>query len=115
MILAVLAAVCLVISWLANLRRAEGWSFLFMALTIAFAVVSLFANLFPNVMPATDPANSLTIENASSTTYTLTVMSWTALIFLPLVILYQGWTYWTFRKRLSRASIPSESSETVTG
>ncbi|WP_345764445.1 cytochrome d ubiquinol oxidase subunit II [Diaminobutyricibacter sp. McL0608] len=114
-ILAVVAAVCLVISWLANLRRAEGWSFLFMALTIAFAVVSLFANLFPNVMPATDPANSLTIENASSTTYTLTVMSWTALIFLPLVILYQGWTYWTFRKRLSRASIPSESSETVTG
>ena len=114
-ILALLAAVCLVVAWLANVRGAEGWSFLFMALTIALAVVSLFANLFPNVMPATDPANSLTIENASSTTYTLTVMSWTALIFLPLVVLYQGWTYWTFRKRLSRASIPSDAAETVAG
>ncbi|WP_426521112.1 cytochrome d ubiquinol oxidase subunit II [Diaminobutyricibacter sp. McL0618] len=114
-ILTLLAAVSLIVAWLANRRGAEGWSFLFMALTIAFAVVSLFANLFPNVMPATDPANSLTIANASSTTYTLTVMSWTALIFLPLVVLYQGWTYWIFRKRLSRASIPADAAETVVG
>ena len=114
-ILAAVAAVTLVLSWVANLRGAEGWSFLFMALTIAFAVVSLFANLFPNVMPATDPANSLTIENASSTSYTLTVMSWTALVFLPLVVLYQGWTYWIFRKRLSRASIPSDAAHSVAG
>jgi cytochrome d ubiquinol oxidase subunit II len=114
-ILAVLAAVTLVIAWVANIRGAEGVSFLFMALTIALAVVALFANLFPDVMPATDPANSLTIANASSTTYTLTVMSWTALIFLPLVLLYQGWTYWIFRKRLSRASIPSDAAETVAG
>ncbi len=114
-ILAAVAAVTLVLSWVANLRGAEGWSFLFMALTIAFAVVSLFANLFPNVMPATDPANSLTIENASSTSYTLTVMSWTALVFLPLVVLYQGWTYWIFRKRLSRASIPPDAAHSVAG
>ena len=114
-ILALIAAVTLVLSWLANLRGAEGWSFLFMALTIAFAVIALFANLFPNVMPATDPANTLTIQNASSTTYTLTVMSWTALIFLPLVVLYQGWTYWIFRKRLSRASIPSDVAHSAAG
>jgi cytochrome d ubiquinol oxidase subunit II len=57
-------------------------------------------------MPSTtDPANSLTIENASSTDYTLTIMSWAALIFLPLVLLYQGWTYWIFRKRVSRTRI----------
>jgi cytochrome d ubiquinol oxidase subunit II len=57
-------------------------------------------------MPSsTDLANSLTIENASSTDYTLTIMSWAALIFLPLVLLYQGWTYWIFRKRVSRTRI----------
>lgn len=115
-ILAVLAAVCLVVSWLANLRGSEGWAFLFMALTIALAVISLFASLFPNVMPASnDPANSLTIANASSTTYTLTVMSWTALIFLPLIVLYQGWSYWIFRKRITRASIPVDAPEPAAG
>ena len=52
-----------------------------------------------------DPAFSLTIENASSTDYTLTIMTWAAVIFLPLVLLYQGWTYWIFRKRVSRSRI----------
>ncbi len=108
-ILAAVAAVTLIVSWICNLRGAEGWSFLFMAVTIAVAVLSLFVNLFPNVMPASnDPANSLTIANASSTTYTITVMSWVALIFLPLIVLYQGWTYWIFRKRISRANIPAD-------
>jgi len=58
------------------------------------------------VMPSTgDPAGSLTIENASSTDYTLTIMSWAALVFLPLVLAYQGWTYWIFRKRVTRSRI----------
>ena len=51
------------------------------------------------------PANSLTVVNASSGQYTLTVMSWVALIFVPLVLAYQAWTYWVFRKRVSRAHI----------
>ncbi|MCR2826140.1 cytochrome d ubiquinol oxidase subunit II, partial [Microbacterium sp. zg.Y909] len=59
-----------------------------------------------NVMPSTiDPAFNLTIENASSTDYTLTIMTWAAVIFLPLVLLYQGWTYWVFRKRVTRVEI----------
>lgn len=106
LVLAALAAVALIGAWLFNLRGAEGWSFSFMAATIALAVLALFTALFPDVMPASnDPANSLTIANASSSEYTLTVMSWTALVFLPLILLYQGWTYWVFRKRVSRASI----------
>jgi cytochrome d ubiquinol oxidase subunit II len=77
-----------------------------MAATTALAVLTLFASLFPEVMPASnDPANSLTIANASSSPYTLQVMSWTALIFLPLILAYQGWTYWIFRKRVTRAHI----------
>ncbi|AMB58691.1 cytochrome d ubiquinol oxidase subunit II [Microterricola viridarii] len=106
LVLAALAAVCLIGAWLFNLRGSEGVSFALMAATIALAVLSLFTALFPNVMPSTtDVANSLTIANASSSEYTLTVMSWTALIFLPLILLYQGWTYWVFRKRVSRATI----------
>lgn len=107
-ILSAVAAVALVAGWLANLRGAEGVAFTFLAITVAAAVFALFASLFPDVMPASnDPANSLTIENASSTEYTLTVMSWLALFVLPLVLAYQGWTYWVFRKRITRTSIES--------
>jgi cytochrome d ubiquinol oxidase subunit II len=103
---AAIAAVALIASAVANGRGREGAAFALMATTIAAAVLALFSSLFPAVMPASnDIANSLTIENASSSTYTLTIMSWTALIFLPLVLAYQGWTYWTFRKRITRAHI----------
>lgn len=109
-ILALVAAAALIGGWLANLRGSEGVAFTLMAATIAAAVFALFAALFPDVMPASnDPANSLTIENASSTTYTLTFMSWVALIFLPLILAYQGWTYWVFRKRVSRSAIEAST------
>ncbi|MFT4229589.1 MAG: cytochrome d ubiquinol oxidase subunit II [Microbacterium sp.] len=102
----VVAAVALLASVAANARRREGWAFGAGAVTIVFAVLALWTALFPYVMPSTtDPAFSLTIENASSTDYTLTIMSWAALIFLPLVLAYQAWTYWVFRKRVSRAHI----------
>lgn len=102
----VVAAAALVAAIVASLRRLDGWAFSFGAGTVASAVVMLFAALFPFVMPSTiDPAFSLTIENASSTPYTLTIMSWTALVALPLVLAYQAWTYWIFRKRVTRRSI----------
>ncbi|SFN90478.1 cytochrome d ubiquinol oxidase subunit II [Mycetocola miduiensis] len=106
LLLAVAAALTLVAAFVANLRGREGLAFGLMASTIALAVLTLFTALFPDVMPASnDPANSLTIANASSSPYTLQVMSWTALIALPLILLYQGWTYWVFRKRVTRAHI----------
>ena len=74
-----------------NLRDREGWAFGFGAVTIVAAVLTLWFALFPNVMPSsTDPAFSLTIENASSTDYTLTIMTWAAVIFLPLVLALPG-------------------------
>ncbi|WBM80168.1 cytochrome d ubiquinol oxidase subunit II [Cryobacterium breve] len=100
------AAVALIGSFLLNLRGSEGWAFTLMAATIGLAVLTLFASLFPDVMPASnDAANSLTIDNASSTPYTLQVMTWTAVIAAPVIFLYQGWTYWVLRKRVSRSSI----------
>jgi cytochrome d ubiquinol oxidase subunit II len=101
-----LAALALVGSWVANTRDREGTAFTLGAVTIVAAVAALFFALFPNVMPSTlAEGSSLTIDNASSTDYTLTIMSWAALIFLPLILAYQGWTYWVFRKRVTRARI----------
>lgn len=100
------AALALIGSWVANNRHREGTAFALGAVTIVTAVAALFFALFPNVMPSTlAEGSSLTIANASSTEYTLTIMSWAALIFLPLILAYQGWTYWVFRKRVTRARI----------
>lgn len=103
----VLAAGGLVAALVANRRGAEGWAFTASAVTIVAAVVLIFGSMYPDVMPAVDPANSLTIHNASSTDYTLTVMTWVAVILTPLVIAYQSWTYWVFRRRLSTKDIPA--------
>jgi cytochrome d ubiquinol oxidase subunit II len=113
-VLSAVAAVVLIASWLANARGREGWAFGFGAVTIVSAVLAVWFALFPYVMPSTtDPAGSLTIENASSTDYTLTIMSWAALIFLPLVLAYQGWTYWVFRKRVTRSHIEAAAAAPV--
>lgn len=101
------AAVALIGSWVANRVRREGWAFALTATTVVFAVLTILAALYPNVMPSTiDPAYSLTIANASSSPYTLEVMTWVAVIMLPLVLAYQGFTYWVFRKRVTRTAIP---------
>ena len=106
----VLAALALVGALLANLLKREGWAFIGTALTIALAVVALFLHLYPNVMPSsTNSAFNLTITNASSTDLTLTIMTIVAVIFTPLVLLYQGWTYWIFRKRISADRVPDPS------
>ncbi len=98
------------VAWLAGLamNRAgrEGWAFIFSAVTLAGAVVYLFSVLYPNVMPASnDPALSLTIWNASSTDYTLKIMTIVAIVFTPIVLAYQSWPYWVFRKRVSPSQI----------
>ncbi|MFA7267007.1 MAG: cytochrome d ubiquinol oxidase subunit II [Candidatus Nanopelagicales bacterium] len=86
----------------------DGWAFILSAATLVGAVAFLFWVLFPNVFPASnDPSLSLTIYNASSTEYTLQVMTIVALIFTPVVLIYQAWTYWIFRKRISADVIPS--------
>lgn len=89
-----------------NLAGREGWSFALSGITIAAAVAMLFLTLFPNVMPSSlNDAWSLTVTNASSTPYTLKIMTWCAGVATPLVMLYQGWTYWVFRKRIGTQHI----------
>ncbi len=105
----VLAALTLLLGLLAAAKAREGWAFIGTFLAIALAVAGLFLALFPDVMPSsTDPAFSLTTTNAAATAYTLKLMTWVAAIFTPLVLMYQGWTYWIFRKRVSTQHIPTD-------
>lgn len=107
-VLVVVGALAWVGGIVANYLKRDGWAFLLSAITLAGAVAFLFAVLYPNVMPSTiNDAYSLTIENASSTEYTLRIMTIVAVIFTPIVLAYQAWTYWVFRKRVSPSDIPN--------
>jgi len=108
-ITAAVAAVALIGAAAAALRGREGWAFAGTAITLVLAVATLFGDLWPNVMPSsTSAAYNLTVTNASSAHYTLVVMSWVALVFTPIVLGYQGWTYWVFRKRLTGTVTPAK-------
>lgn len=113
-VMAALAAVSLVAGILFNLKGREGWAFTFNALTIAFALLTIFMALFPYLMISNiDAAFSMSIEAAASTEKTLVLMTWMAAFTMPLVLAYQGWTYWIFRKRLSREHIPADEQEMI--
>ena len=96
-IIAILAAV-----WLVYARR-DGFAFTATAITMATCILSIFVGLYPNVMvSSTNPAYNLTVHNTASNPYSLDAMTIIVLIFLPLVLAYQSWTYYVFRRRVSR-------------
>lgn len=102
----VVAVASLVVAMGAARAGREGWAFALSGLTIVATVAMLFLTLFPNVMPSTlNPDWSLTVTNASSSPYTLKIMTWCAAIATPVVLVYQGWTYWVFRKRIGTQHI----------
>jgi cytochrome d ubiquinol oxidase subunit II len=109
-VLAILTALAFVAGLSAMFRSREGWAFLASAVAIGLAITTLFVALYPDVMPTTlDDGASLTVENASSTPYTLTIMTWVAVLLTPIVLLYQSWTYWVFRKRIGTQHIPESA------
>ncbi len=88
-------------------RGREGWAFLCTTVTVAATVALIFGSMYPNLVPSTiDPAYNLTVFNASSSPYTLKVLTWAALLVAPFVLAYQAWTYWVFRKRVFAEAIP---------
>jgi cytochrome bd ubiquinol oxidase subunit II len=106
-----IAVVALVVALVANQAGREGWSFALSGVTIVAAVAMLFLTLFPNVMPSSLNSEwSLTVTNASSSPYTLKIMTWCAVIATPVVMLYQGWTYWVFRKRIGTHHIAADAA-----
>lgn len=83
-------------------KNRMGLAFSLTALSIVLVLATMFLIMYPNVMISSiNPAYNLTITNASSTPYTLAVMTIVALIFTPVVLIYQVWSYRVFRKRLS--------------
>jgi cytochrome bd ubiquinol oxidase subunit II len=98
-ILAVLAA------WALVSNQQQGWAFTATTTTIALSIIALFVDLYPRVMvSSTNPAFSLTVYNSASPPYSLKVTTVVALIFLPVVLAYQGWTYYVFRRRITDQS-----------
>src|SRR6185312_2698722 len=103
-----IAVVGAIAGWRANRSGAEGWSFTWSGIFLLGGVSSIFVAVFPVVLPSTlDAAFDLTVANASSSPYTLGLMSVIAAFGIPLVLLYQGWTYWVFRRRVSEQHIPA--------
>ncbi|HEX5121274.1 MAG TPA: cytochrome d ubiquinol oxidase subunit II [Pseudonocardiaceae bacterium] len=85
----------------------DGQAFALLGITVVSLGVTLFGALYPDVLPSTvDTAHSLTVAGAASASYTLTVMTWVAAFGAPAVLVYQGWTYWVFRRRIGTRHIP---------
>ena len=91
--------------WLTR-DRLDGWAFVASGAAVVLIVATLFMNLYPRVLVSSfGPAEDLTIRTAASGETTLTIMTIAALVFTPIVIAYQAWTYWVFRERVSRDRI----------
>jgi cytochrome bd ubiquinol oxidase subunit II len=107
-------AVLASVGWLVR-DHLEGWAFVATALVVVAFFTTLLLNLYPNVLVSSiRPAYDLTIVQSASHPYTLKVMSWVALIFTPLVLAYQGWSYWVFRARVRRPDAPSAAPRSPT-
>jgi cytochrome d ubiquinol oxidase subunit II len=100
----------------ASQAKAEGWAFTAAAIGIAGAVGALFSELYPRLMiSSTNAAYNLTVKNTVSPPYSLRVMTVVALVFLPIVVCYQIWSYYTFRKRLSVPRVGGEQGGPAAG
>ena len=107
-VIELLACLAVIAAWALVSGRREGWSFAATTVTIGLCIITIFVDLYPNVMvSSTNPAYSLTVHNSAATPYTLKVMTVVALVLLPIVLAYQAWTYYVFRRRISDQSFRS--------
>jgi cytochrome d ubiquinol oxidase subunit II len=105
-VVAAVDALALLAGLVLTRRGSDGWAFVATAGTVLLSVVVLFGDLWPDVLPSsTSVAFSLTVHNASASSYSLGVMSWVAVLATPFVLVYQAWSYWIFRKRVTRSDV----------
>jgi cytochrome d ubiquinol oxidase subunit II len=87
----------------------DGWAFTASAVAIAAMVGSIFIDLCPNVMvSSTNAAYNLTVNNSASGSYALKVITIVAVVFFPIVLIYEGWSFHVFRRRVK---VPPPDSE----
>lgn len=109
-----LVAILVLAAWALVGGHQEGWAFAATSAVIGLCIITIFVDLYPKVMvSSTNPAFSLTVHNSASPPYTLKIMTVIALVFLPIVLAYQAWTYYVFRKRISDKSYRSPAPPTV--
>jgi cytochrome d ubiquinol oxidase subunit II len=102
MIFFIVSAVTVLIAGLSTKRKRDGWAFTWMSLGILIFTFGIFAWLFPNVMISSIAAeNNLTVWNSSSGVTTLQIMTAVAVVFVPIVLIYQSWSYWLLRKKVT--------------
>jgi cytochrome d ubiquinol oxidase subunit II len=102
-----LAGVAMAYAWLQARRDRELAAFIGLGVSLVAGATAIFGSAYPVVLPSTlDSAWDLTVTNASSSPYTLRIMTIVAAFGVPLVVAYQAWTYWVFRKRIGPGSIP---------
>jgi cytochrome d ubiquinol oxidase subunit II len=102
MIFFIVSAITVLIAGLSTKRKRDGWAFTWMSLGILLCTFGIFAWLFPNVMISSLGAeNNLTIWNSSSGVTTLQIMTAVAVVFVPIVLIYQSWSYWLLRKKVT--------------
>lgn len=96
--------------WVTRLGR-EGWALILTGASIVTLFLGVFTRMFGTLGFIQDPQRPLNIASAAASETTLTLMSWAALAFMPIILIYQGWSYWVFRKRISAKHIPAAIKE----
>ncbi|MGY2065711.1 cytochrome d ubiquinol oxidase subunit II [Blastococcus sp. SYSU DS0619] len=110
----VVAALAVLVAWVRIRLGREGQAFAAWGAMLVASAATLFGAAYPVVVPSTvDRAFDLTIADASVSDYTLTVMTWAAAVGLPVVLCYQAWTYWVFRKRLTAEPVHEEPRDSA--
>lgn len=110
-LLLVVAALGLVAAWWLVGQGRQGLAFLGTTVATAMVAIGIFVQMFPNLGFAnTDPAHAINIVTASASPLTQQIMTGAAVVFVPIVLAYQAWTYWVFRRRLSTKNIPDEAT-----
>jgi len=111
-LLRVVAALAVLAAWWLQHERAAGWTFVATSVTLAATLLGLFVDLYPRLLVSTtDPSYDLTVAATASGAYALKVMTVITVVLLPLVLLYQGWTYYVFRARVRTQDHEPASSE----
>ncbi len=111
----VIAVVAVLAGALMVRAHRDGWAFTATAVALGLTVVALFANLYPNVLvSSTSAADTLTVTGTASGPYALRIMTVVALVLVPVVLLYQGWSYVVFRRRVV-GPLPAAPPDPVAG
>ena len=107
----IFGVIAVIFAWRLATTDNDGWAFVASGFAIAAAIGQIFIALYPNVMvSSTNHAYNLTVNNSAAGHYGLVVMTVVAVLFFPIVLLYQGWSFHVFRRRVSAPPDPEQQS-----